>query len=185
MIIILFCMCLCFRSYLPGKDRVLGKRSLLRFGTSINTRGFKTSLSLALEVGLLGEDSETPLVGDANVLASREFVLGTTEGFDQVRKVTFLGTGRHGNLSDLDTSSHTSGLSESVTHTGLETICSSTRKHFVNTQHLVRVDTDTHVERILTRGLGHVLVGTDTTGFKSFGRELFVFVGDQVNTERE
>jgi hypothetical protein len=41
------------------------------------------------------------------------------------------------------------------------------------------------MERILTGSLGHVLVGTDTTSFKSFSRELFVFVGDQMDTERE
>jgi hypothetical protein len=47
------------------------------------------------------------------------------------------------------------------------------------------VDTDTHVEGVLTAGLAHVLVSTDTTSFESFSGKLFVLVGDEVNAERE
>ena len=37
----------------------------------------------------------------------------------------------------------------------------------------------------LTSDLGHVLVGTDTSGFESFGRQLFILIGHQVDTLRE
>jgi hypothetical protein len=34
-------------------------------------------------------------------------------------------------------------------------------------------------------GADDILVGTDTSGFQSLGGELFIFVGDEVNAERE
>ena len=34
-------------------------------------------------------------------------------------------------------------------------------------------------------GSGIVLVGADTSGLESFGGELFIFVGDHVDAERE
>lgn len=41
------------------------------------------------------------------------------------------------------------------------------------------------MEGILTRGLGEVLVGTDTSGFESFRGNLLDLVTDQVNAEWE
>jgi len=47
------------------------------------------------------------------------------------------------------------------------------------------VETDTHVERVLARGLGNVLVGADTTGLESLGRDLLLFITEKVDAERE
>jgi hypothetical protein len=47
------------------------------------------------------------------------------------------------------------------------------------------MDADTHVEGVLTTGLGHVLVTADTTSFKSFSGKLFILVGNEMNAERE
>jgi hypothetical protein len=44
---------------------------------------------------------------------------------------------------------------------------------------------DTEMERFLTRGLHHVLVGADTGGFEGLGGELFILVGDEVDAVRE
>jgi len=41
-----------------------------------------------------------------------------------------------------------------------------------------RVHTDSEMEGILSRSLGEVLVGTDTSSFKSFGSDLLDFVTD-------
>jgi hypothetical protein len=50
---------------------------------------------------------------------------------------------------------------------------------------VVGVDTDTHVEGVLTAGLAQVLVAANATSFESFSRELFMLVGDEMNAERE
>jgi len=41
------------------------------------------------------------------------------------------------------------------------------------------------MERILARGLGHVLVGANTSGFESLRRELLILIGDEVGAEGE
>ncbi len=64
-------------------------------------------------------------------------------------------------------------------------IGSGTAQHLVDAQNVEGVDTDTHVEGVLARRLGNVFIGTDTGGFKGFGRKLFVFIRDEVATEGE
>ena len=41
------------------------------------------------------------------------------------------------------------------------------------------------MEGVLSRRLGNVLVGADTSSFESLARQLFVFIGDEVSTEGE
>ena len=41
------------------------------------------------------------------------------------------------------------------------------------------------VDRCVMGSCWNLLVGTDTGGFEGFGRQLFVFVGDHVDAERE
>lgn len=47
------------------------------------------------------------------------------------------------------------------------------------------VDTDPHVEGILARSLGDVLVGANTGSFESLARELFVLVRYKMAAEGE
>lgn len=44
---------------------------------------------------------------------------------------------------------------------------------------------DTEVERLLSGGLHHVLVGANTGGLESLRRKLLILVGDQVDAEWE
>ena len=48
-------------------------------------------------------------------------------------------------------------------------IGTSARQHLVDTEDVEGVDTDPHVEGILSRGLGDILVGANTSGFEGFG----------------
>jgi hypothetical protein len=47
------------------------------------------------------------------------------------------------------------------------------------------MDTDSHMERVFSGRLDNVLVGTDTSGFQSFRRDLLLFVREQVDGQRE
>lgn len=145
----------------------------------------ETSLGPVLDVVLLGDTSETPLGRDTDVLATRELVLGTTKRLDHVSLVSDLGADGDEDLTDLNTGNHTVGLSESMTHTGLETISSSTRKHFVDTENVVGVSTDTHVEVILSDVVLHVLVDDNTGGFESFRGDLLLLSRAKVDGGRE
>merc|ERR1712062_949503 len=91
----------------------------------------------------------------------------------------------HQRLSNSDSSDETLGLTVSTSHTSLESISSSARQHLVDSNDVEGVDSDTDVEGILTNSLHEVLVGADSSSFKSFGRKLFQFVGDHDDVEGE
>lgn len=59
------------------------------------------------------------------------------------------------------------------------------RERTVDSDDVVGVASDSHVEGILATNLGQVLVGTDTASLKGLRRKLFVLVGDKMDTERE
>jgi len=88
-------------------------------------------------------------------------------------------------LANVDTSDGAVWFTPGSTHTGLETICSGTGQHFIDTNDVVRVASDTHMETILSGNLDEVLVGADTGSFEGFGAQLFVLVGNEMNAEWE
>ena len=138
-----------------------------------------------LEVLLTAHVSEAPLLRDDDLLATRELVTRTAESLHSHRTVGVTGADRQQNLTNVHTSHKTVRLTEGTTHTRLKTVGTSARKHLVDTDDVVRVDTHTEVERVLTSGLGHVLVGTDARSFKSLSGDLLVLVTHQVNAEGE
>lgn len=143
-------------------------------------------------VGLLGlgvllavHVGETPLLGDDDLLATSELVSRATKGLENNSLVAVTGSHREKDLANVDTGNSVVGLTVSTTHTGLEPIGTSARKHLVDTDNVEGVDTNTKVERVFTRGLGDVLVGTDTSSLESLRGNLLVFVADKVGAEGE
>jgi hypothetical protein len=67
----------------------------------------------------------------------------------------------------------------------LETIGSGTGQHLVDSDDVVGMTSNSHVESILATNLGQVLVCADSAGFKCFGGKLFIFIRDEMDTERE
>lgn len=162
--------------------------------------------STGLNKLLTSQLSETPVSGDNNLLLTGELVLAASESLNDGSLVAVLGTDREDDLTNVDTSNETVGLTESTTHTSLKSktrmnetnslssttigiknlpISTSARQHLVDTGDVVGVNTDTHVEGVLTTGLAQVLVAANATSFESFSRELFMLVGDEMNAERE
>ena len=64
-------------------------------------------------------------------------------------------------------------------------ISSSTGQHLIDPQDVEGVDTDTQMERIFSRRLDDILVGTNTSSFQGFRRKLFILVRNEMATERE
>ena len=168
-----------------GSTEVVVKLTLLGNELDIATIGLKLAFAASLDVFLTLKRSETPLVGDDDLLLTRELVLAATKSFNDSSLVGVLGTDREDHLTNVDTSNETLGLTKGTTHTLLQSIGTSTRQHLVDTNNVERMDTNTHVERILARVLDNVLVSTDTTSFQGFRRKLFVLVRDQVNAKRK
>ena len=95
------------------------------------------------------------------------------------------GTDGQDDLTDVDTGDGTVGLSPGTAHTGLQSIGAGTGQHLVDSDDVEGVASDTHVETVLSGNLDEVLVGADTSGFESLGAQLFVFIGDEMDAERE
>lgn len=129
--------------------------------------------------------SETPLLGDDDLLLTGEFVLTTTQGLNNNSLVRVFSAARNQNLANVDTSGETGGLTPRTTHTLLETIGTSTRQHFVDTQNVVGVHADAEMEGLTARHLGNVFVGADTGSLQSLGRQLLVLVGNEVHAQGE
>jgi len=125
--------------------------------------------------------SEAPVAGLDDELLTRELHLGTAEGFHGDGDEGRLGADGDEDLTDADTGAGGVGLTVGLAHTGLETIGTGAGKHLVDTEDVEGVSTDTHVEGFLGSVLGHVLVGLNTGGFKSFRGDLFDFTGDDVD----
>lgn len=104
---------------------------------------------------------------------------------DRVERTGVTSTDRHDDLADVDTGDSAVGLTPGTTHTSLKSIGTSARQHLVDTDDVVRVDTDTEVETLLTGGLDEVLVGANTGGLKGLRAQLLILVGDHVDAERE
>jgi len=64
----------------------------------------------------------------------------------------------------------------------LKSIGTSARQHLVDTDDVVWVWADAHVESFLSGNLDEVLVGGDTGGLEGLGAELLKLVGNQVDT---
>ena len=124
-------------------------------------------------VNVLGEAVFT---GDENLLTAGELELGTTEGLLSVGHVLGLSSDGDQDGADADTGRFTEGLSVSVTHTGLKSISTGAGEHLVDADHMPGMNSDPDMETLLTRVVLHVLVSSNTGGFKSFGGDLFLFI---------
>jgi hypothetical protein len=125
---------------------------------NVSTILLELALLAELNVVLATNGGETPVLGDNNLLATGELVHGTAESLDGGGTLNVTGADRQDDLTNVDTSDLALGLSESTTHTGLQTIGTSARQHLVDTDDVEGVDTDAEVETFLTGDLHEVPV---------------------------
>lgn len=130
-------------------------------------------MSLDLFRSVLGE---TELGGDEHFLSSREFHLGSSHSFQAVVDVGGVSSDGHQGLANLDSADLAVWLSEGSSHTRLESISTCAGEHLVDSDDVPRVDSDSHVEVVLTAGLDHVLVASNTASLQSLRTELFLFI---------
>lgn len=108
--------------------------------------------------------------------------MSTTKSLHDDSLVRVLATDRKDDLTNVDTSDPSDGVTPGTTHTGRQSIGTSARESLVGTDDVVRVGTNSEMERILSGGLDDVLVGANTGSFESLGGDLFVLVRDKVDT---
>jgi hypothetical protein len=179
---------------------------------NVSTVDLDATSSDLLQVLLAAEGSETPVLGDDDLLATGELVLGAAESLEsdgtvwEVRMLVFdtcmrmplqplrrefprrtrvTSADTQDDLANVDTGDSAVGLAPGTTHTSLQSIGTGTRQHLVDTDDVVGVGADTQVETLLSGVLDEVLVGADTSGLKSLGTQLLVLVRDKMDAERE
>lgn len=189
---------------------VVLERTVVGEELNVSTIDLDATSSLLLQVLLAAERGEAPVLGDDDLLATRELVLGAAEGLESsglvclklsAPNVTLVhhikkkkcksehtgvtSTQTHDNLANVDTGDSAVGLAPGTTHTSLQSIGTGTRQHLVDTDDVEGVGADAQVERILSARLDHVLVGANTGGLEGLRAQLLVLVGDHVDAERE
>jgi hypothetical protein len=150
-------------------------------GLDIDTISDELSLFFKVFIFTSEEFGETPFLGNNDTLLSREFIFGSSQGFHGTFDVVLGGSDGIEGLADFDTGAFFVGLTESSSHTTLETISTGTGQHLVNTDDVPRVHAASHVESFLTTVFDHVFVGGNTSSFHSAGGNLFFFPRDHVN----
>ena len=128
---------------------------------------------------------EAVFTGDEHLLAARELELGTTEGFLGVGNILSLCSDGDEDGANVDTSRFTESLSVGVTHTGLKSISTGAGEHLVDTDDVPRMDSDSNVETFFTSVDLHVLVSSNTGSFEGLRGDLFLLVGDHMDTSGE
>jgi hypothetical protein len=135
---------------------VLGQVALVAQELDVSAVVLEAALGALGNVVLAAERREAPVLGDDNLLAAGELVLGAAEGFDGGGTVGV--TGSHGkeDLANVDAGDEAVGLAKGTAHSSLESIGSGTRQHLVDADDVVWVDTDTEMETFLSGNLDEV-----------------------------
>jgi hypothetical protein len=179
-----------------------GEVALVAEELDVGTVDLDLALLALDDVVLAVEGSETPALGDDDLLATGELelvrlrtqcrarsatylVLATPQSLESSGAVGVPSPDGHEDLADVHTCDKSVGLAERATHTGLKPIGSGARQHLVDTDDMVGVNADTEMETFLSGNLDEVLVGANTGGLESLGGQLLVLVGDQVDAEGE
>lgn len=163
--------------------QVLVQVTFLGHELDVSTVVLDLTVSLLSSVVVSVKRSETPLLRDYDLLLTWELVSGSSQTLNDNVLVGVLGSDGQENLTNIDSGSQTVRLTPSTSHTLLQSISTGTRQHFVDSQDVEWVDSDSQVERVSSGDLGDVLVSTDTGGFQSLRGQLLKLVGDQVDTQ--
>ena len=115
-----------------------------------------------------------------DLLAPGKLELAPTNGLNDVCFVGVLGADREQNLTNINAGSHTNGFAVRVAHTTRQTIGTGATQHFVGAQDVEGVGADPNVVGFLPDRLGQVLVDGNTASLQGFGRDLLLFITDQV-----
>lgn len=156
-------------------------------GQSLDVNTVSLDLTGLLEAVEVGHNvgGKSVLTGNEDELSAGELEFGSTQGLGGVSDVSGLGSDGEEDGANVDTSGLTESLSVSVSHTGLESISTGAGEHLVDTDNVPGVDSNSEMEAQLTGVVLHVLVGSNTGGFKSLGGDLLLFARNEMDSAGE
>jgi len=145
---------------------------------NVGTIDLDAAGGLLLQVLIAAQGCEAPVLGDDDLLAARELVLGAAQSLKSDGAVGVTGPDTQDDLANVDTGDSAVGFAPGTAHSGLQSIGSGARQHLVDADDVVGVSADTKVESVLAGSLGEVLVGADAGGLEGLGAQLLILVGD-------
>jgi hypothetical protein len=156
-------------------------------GELLDANTITLDLTFLLEADEVGHNvlGETVLTGHEHLLATSELETGAAEGLLGELNILLSGTDGDEGLANVNAGALNVRLTESVTHTLLESISTSAREHLVDADSVPGVGTDANVEAFLTSLGDHVLVSSDTGGLEGLGGDHFLLLGDEMDAARE
>ena len=142
------------------------------------------NLSLLLGSIIVWSDEfgETKVSGQEDLLTAWELEFCSSQGFFGEFNMLSIYTHWHEDLTDCDSCRFTKSFTKSTSHSLLKSICSSTWKHFVDSNDVPWMDSHSHVEVFFSDVDSHVLVACNSWCFKSFWSNLFLFVANKMDT---
>merc|ERR1712071_719704 len=122
---------------------------------------WRTPSSISLELSH-GVGRETEFTGNEDLLAAGELEAGSVHSLLSELNVLGLGADGHKDLINGDAGGLDVGLTESTSHTLLESISTSAGQHLVDADSVPGVRSDSEMEGVLGGVHNHVLVGSNT-----------------------
>jgi hypothetical protein len=115
--------------------------------------------------GELGESNQS---GHSDLLTAWELHLSTSQGLEHVRDIFGEGSDRDLWITNLNSAGFAVGFTPSVSHTGLDSISSSAGKHFIDSENVPWMDSDSHMVEIFCTGFIQVFIARNTGSLQSF-----------------
>merc|ERR1719239_2071885 len=128
---------------------------------------------------------EAKLLADEDLLPARELELAPPQGLNDLVLELVVAPDGQKDLSNPHPSCGAVGLAISTPHSGLEPISSSARQHFVDPQHVERMDSHPDVKTFLAAVLDKVLVTANPSSLKGLRGELLGLIRNEMDREGE
>merc|ERR1719318_221865 len=159
--------------------------SVLRHVLNVDAIGLEAAIGPHLLVLVAVPLGEAKLLADKDLLPARELELAPPQSLNNL--VLELVVAPHGqkNLSNPHPSCGTMGLAIGTPHSSLEPISSSTGQHFVDPQHVERMDSHPDVEAFLAAVLDKILVAANPSCLKGLRGELLELIRNEMDREGE
>ena len=122
---------------------------------------------------------------DEHLLSSWKLVWTSSKSLKDIFDFILLNSDRNQLISNSDSGGFSIRLSISSSHTCLKSISTSAGQHFVDSEYVPWVSSHSEVEVIFWHFGDQIFIDGDSTSFKSFRWNLFLFIWDKMDAVRE
>lgn len=119
---------------------------------------------------------------DSNLLPTWHFHLSSSQGFQHDLQMFFFTSDGNELFTDFNSASFSVRFTIRSSHTGLKSISSGARKHFINSEYVPWMFSHSEMEILFGQIRDDIFVDGNSASLKSFRSDLFLFIGNHMNT---